>query len=183
MMIVNNDEFEKEIKDSKVQEQVISGQIENIPVKGRKTGDNNVPESLRKIIGNESEINGRESARRIAQEFGVSDSSISAYANGSRSTTTYDKRPNLPFLNKQKNHITKRAQRKILNALEHITEDKLEDAKPTELAMIAKALSGVVRDMEPEKESTVNNNNAPQFIVMAPVFKKEEHYDMMFIKE
>jgi len=45
----------------------VSGTIEQLPTKGRNTGDNNVPESLRKIIGEDAAINGRQSALQIAK--------------------------------------------------------------------------------------------------------------------
>src|SRR5690242_4858309 len=55
--------------------------IEDIPSKGRKEGDNNVPESLRNLIGITAQTEGRKEAIALAKMFGVSPSSTSAYSN------------------------------------------------------------------------------------------------------
>src|SRR5215510_11616874 len=121
------------------------------PQKGRGNGNVEVPDALRKVIGEESVINGRQSAMEIADAFGISPSSVSAYANGSTSTATYDKSPNISHLLKAKQRISKRARKTLVLALNHITDEKLAVAKVAEVAAVARAMSGIVRDMEPEK--------------------------------
>ena len=151
--------------------------------KGR--GNNpEVPNGLRKIIGEESEINGRQAGLDIAKQFGISPSSASAYANGSTSTASYDSQPNLNHINGAKERIAKRARTKLMKALFHITDDKLGDAKARDLAGIAKDMSAIVKDMEPEKERIPGDNgNGPTFIFYAPQFRDERSFDVVHVKE
>jgi transcriptional regulator with XRE-family HTH domain len=176
MGIVSDSDFNSEL------ENVGQGKIKEIE-KGRKKGDIEVPDSLRKIIGETSEINGRDEAIKLAEAFGISPSSVSAYANGATSTATYDERPNLPHINKAKERISKRARNKLFQALEQITEDKLSSSSAKALSGIARDLSAVVKEMEPEIPKTPTGEKGPQFIIYAPQYKKEEHYDVIHAKE
>src|SRR5438552_6906768 len=72
-------------------EESLCGKIVEINKPGRRPGDNNVPDSLRKIIGSESIENGRKSSLDLASHFGISPQSASAYSHGSTSTTSYNK--------------------------------------------------------------------------------------------
>src|SRR6187399_325506 len=66
------------------------GLIQEVPNRGRKEGDNNVPDSLRNLLAEEHLLNGRNEALSLAKDFGISSSSVSAYAKGATSTTTYN---------------------------------------------------------------------------------------------
>ena len=153
--------------------------------RGRGKGNLEVPNSLRNVIGEESSINGRTSAVDLASNFGISPSSVSAYDVGSKSTASYNQRPNLPVINQAKERIAKRARGKLLKALYHITEDKLESANAKDLAGIAKDMSAVVRQMESEsdKDKGKEINNGPTFVFYAPQFHKEEYYEVVQAKE
>lgn len=157
--------------------------------RGRGTGNTEVPNGLRKIIGEESEINGRQSGIELASRFGISPSSVSAYSNGATSTATYNDERNKEngitnHINKTKERITKRARNKLLLALNHITEEKLGEAKVRDLAGIAKDMSAVIKNMEPEKEkSDSNTQNGPTFVFYAPQFKDERSFDIIHLKE
>lgn len=143
------------------------------------------PQGLRKLVGEESVINGRQSALELAASVGISPSSVSAYAHGATSTATYDT-PNTPLSNHLKEsrlRVQKRARNKLMAALNHITVDKLADAKPRDLAGIARDMSAVIKDMEPEKEAGPLGTNGPQFIFYAPQFRDERHYDTIDAKE
>lgn len=141
-----------------------------------------VPESLRKIIGEESAIQGRASALELASNFDVSPSSVSAYANGSHSTASYDIQPDLDNLNSAKLRVAKKARNRLVMALNNLTQEKIASAKAKDIAGVAKDMSAVIRSMEPDTPK-VNGNSGPTFIFYSPHLKKEEHYDIVHVKE
>ena len=181
MGIVSDEEFEAELQDS-ANQNVLIPEVMPMPSPGRKEGDVNVPNFLREMIGSTSEIDGRKEALKLASQFGISPSSVSAYSNGSTSTASMNKQPNLQAINRAKELIGVNARNKIRRALAHITEPKLAAAKPADLASIAKSLSGVVRDMEPEAPKE-GGGDKPQFVVFAPQFIDEKNFAVTMAKE
>jgi predicted transcriptional regulator len=153
---------------------------------GRSKGDTNVPNSLRSIIAETSAIDGRPAALQLAESFGISSSSVSAYANGSHSTTSYDKRDEniLDTIQQSKNQIATRARNTLRKAIRHITEDKLGAAGAKELASVAKDMASISRAMEPES-TTVNEtgDKKPQFVVYAPTFINENTLEVVHAKD
>lgn len=160
-----------------------TGVIQDAPGKGRGTGNKEVPETLRRIIGEESAINGRQSGIELASQFGISPSSVSAYDVGANSTTSYAERPNQSFLNQQKEKVSKRARVKLMLALSKLTEDKLNDTKARELAGIAKDMSAVIKNMESDNKTNEPGQNGPTFIFYSPQMRKEESYQIVQTKE
>ncbi len=163
----------------------IVGEVLDAPRPGRTEGATNVPEGLRKLIGEESAINGRQSAVELASQFGLSPSSVSAYANGSTSTASYDRRPNLPHINDAKVRVQKRARVKLMAALANITGDKLQGTNAKDLSGIAKDMSAVIRNMEPEadKSKSGDSENGPKFVIYSPQFRDERHFETVIVKE
>ena len=157
------------------------------PSKGRSDGDINVPDALRKIIGEEAIINGRASALEIASHFGISSSSVSAYAKGATSTSTYDSpKPSIVgHINKSRARAVKRASLTLNRALGSITQDKLDYADAKDLSTIAKDMSVIIRNLEPPPDPAINTNqvNGPQFVIFAPQFRKEESFDVISVNE
>lgn len=151
--------------------------------RGRGNNSVEVPNALRNIIGEEHATNGRQAAVELAQQFGLSPSSVSAYGVGATSTSSYGERPNGGAIKEVKEKIAKRARGKLMRALHHITNDKLESANAKDLAGIAKDMSAVVRNMEPEDKVPVNPNGGPTFVFYAPQFRDERHYDVVHAKE
>lgn len=190
MGIVSDDDFKSELVNSsnkpETKPSVIVPEVVESPTKGRGKGNIEVPESLRKIIGETNQLDGRQSALELARSFGISPSSVSAYAHGATSTASY-KEPEPEITNhiqNGKNRIARKARAKLFSALKHITDDKLEDAKPIDLANIAKNMSGIIKDMEPPIAPGVNDGSkGPQFIFYAPQLQKEESYDVIVLKE
>lgn len=193
--IVSDKDFDSEVtkivphtREESNSESVISGEIIDVN-RGRGKGNIEVPNGLRKIIGEESEINGRQSGVELASRFGISPSSTSAYANGATSTASYNNPRNQEngissHINKSKERITKRARNKLMAALNKITDDKLEGAKARDLAGIAKDMSAVIKNMEPEKEQPGNNGmQGPTFVFYAPQFRSEENFGIVHVKE
>jgi predicted transcriptional regulator len=190
MGIVSDEDFDAEVLNSAVADSPIpsinpTGVVINpLDRPGRSDGDMNVPDSLRKIIGETSELDGRPSAIALAKEFGISPSSVSAYANGSRSTKSYDKQPNLSHINNAKERISKKARIRLMKALNHITDDKLEGSKAVDLASIARSMSGIVKEMEPEiPKDPLDGKSGPTFIFYSPQVKEEKHYDVITVRE
>src|SRR5262245_36957468 len=174
MGIVSDSDFAKEI--ARNQTTVKQPEIINLPTKGRGSNPE-VPDSLRKIIGETSITDGRQEAIDLAASFGISPSSVSAYSQGATSTATYADRPNQSHIDESKLKIARRARNKLMLAIGGITKDKLDVTKARDLAGIAKDMSAVIRNMEPEKPQTTNNNSGPTFVVYAPQFRKEEHFE------
>jgi predicted transcriptional regulator len=152
---------------------------------GRDKGDNNVPDSLRKIIGEESVINGRSSALQIAKQFGISPSSVSAYANGSASTTTYDSpKPSIiQHINKSRERASKKAGKVLASALQAITQEKLDYTDARDLSGIAKDMSVIIKNLEPPSSDPTTTNNQPQFTIYAPQFRDERSFEVITVQE
>jgi hypothetical protein len=182
--LISDDDFLSELENSAIT--VLSGQVIERPPLGRGPGNIEVPDTLRKIIGETSNIESPSDAVELAQNFGISRSSVSAYANGSTSLATYNK-PDDPLkshIDSAKLKVSKRASSKLMKALHHITDDKLGSAKAVELATIAKSLSGVVRDMEPDTPKNpglIGGGN--QIILYAPRLIAEGALDSVRVEE
>lgn len=179
MGIVSDEDFDKEVDRVNKLPEIIS-----LPEKGRGNGNKQVPDSLRKIIGETNELDSRQEALTLARSFGISDSSVSAYANGSTSTSSYHN-PNSELknhINESTQRIQKKARARLFDALKHITEEKLSEAKLRDVASVARDMSAIVKDFSPE-EQLENNNNRPQFVIYAPTFRKEESFDVIVVKE
>lgn len=185
MGIVSDSDFESEIgRLTPPSKKEHNGTVTRIE-RGRPEGTPNVPDSLRRIIGDESETNGRQAAVELAQQFGLSASSVSAYAVGATSTATYNDRPNHDVISNARGRIKLKAVKTLRSALKHITPDKLEMTKARDLAGIAKDMSAIVRNME-EGEAPTRNPNDPQkpvFLVYAPTVKEENHYQTVIAKD
>jgi predicted transcriptional regulator len=94
MGIVSDKDFDKEL--TNVDIKPVSDNKAHIHIldkPGRKPNDVNVPDTLRKTIASTAIEHGREAAIDLASQFGISPSSVSAYTQGARSTSTYNERP------------------------------------------------------------------------------------------
>ncbi len=187
--VVSDEDFEKELESftNKVHRITpssnptpiipIDGEVVDMEKPGRKEGDTNIPNSLRALIGEEQLINGRPAALALAQDFGISDSSVSAYANGATSTASYDKpKPAIiGQINKARQKAISRAQKTLNSALSAITQEKLDYTDAKDLSVIAKNMSAIVKDLEPEKVKDENEDDKPkvQFVIYAPQFKQD----------
>ncbi len=194
MGIVSDKEFDSELsnvlptKDKSVSREgsnsgiPIQGEVVDIS-KGRGVGNVEVPDSLRKVIGETHATDGRDQAVELAKQFGISPSSVSAYGVGATSTASYETQPNQSVITKAKDRISKRARGKLMSALRHITEDKLGEAKARDLAGIAKDMSAVVKNMDPPDAKVPGGNSGPTFVFYSPQFRKEESFEVVVAKE
>ena len=160
----------------------IKPEILDIVKPGRAEGDTNVPDSLRKLIGEEHLLNGREAALNLAKDFGVSSSSVSAYAKGATSTASYDSpsKSLISHINKSRERAIKRASKTLNAALGAITQDKLDYADASDLSGIAKDMSVIIKNLEPQKEvNPTEGKQTPQFVIFAPQFRDERSFEVI----
>lgn len=178
--IVKDDEFLQELNNLTVQP---PARVSSNSDKGRNEGDRNVPESLRKIIGEEAVINGSSSANLLAEMLSISPSSVSAYKKGATSTSSYNEpKPEIiQHINKSRARAIKRAGKTLNSALIAITQEKLDYADAKDLAGIAKSMSGVIKDLEPQ--AALATETQPQFVVYAPTFRDERSFDVVHVNE
>lgn len=190
--IVSDDDFLKEIGSYKpatplkvVEPPALTGEIIDIPKRGRKDGDIAVPESLQKIIGEEALLNGRASAVALAGEFGLSPSSASAYAVGATSTASYNQpKPSiLSHINKSRERAMKKAAKTLNAALGSITQEKLDYLDADKVSGIAKDMSVIIKNLEPKVASPDESSKQPQFVIFAPQFRDERSFDMITVTE
>lgn len=150
----------------------------------RGRGDaTNVPDIVREIVA-KSAINGEGTGAEIAEAFGVSPSSVSAYKVGATSTTTYH-RPDDELLSTVIGHrknISRGARDTLLAALDSLTPEKLLNEKARDLAIIAKNMSGIIVDMEPPLPPVHNQQNV-QFVFMAPRVRSEDSYQIREVND
>lgn len=138
-----------------------------------------VPTALRKLIAEES-INGAP-AKELSDVFGISPSSISAYKNGATSTASYNQ-PDTELskhVNDVRSDIGDKARARLLSAIEAITPEKIEAAKLRDIASVAKDMSAVIKNMEPEGEERAKTNN---FIFFSPNQKEETAYKVIDVQ-
>ena len=165
---------------------VVEGEVVDIPKRGRKAGTTAVPDSLRALIGEESVINGRESALQLAKAVGVSPSSVSAYAVGATSTASYDKpKPSIiDHINKSRQRAIKRASHVLNEALGAITQEKLDYTDADKLSGIAKDMSAIIKNLEPPKSAEGGESGkSPQFVIFAPQFRDERTFETITVQE
>jgi predicted transcriptional regulator len=186
MMVVDDSDFEKEIENCSKEKNSNQKPIIKESIKpGRAPGDNNVPSGLRKLIGEEAVINGREDALALAKMFDISPSSVSAYTKGATGTDSYNK-PNKGlqnYLNSRKERLSKKAMKVARNAIDLLTPEKLAEVAPVKLASIAKDMSAIVKSMESDIRNPIGEQNNNQFVFYAPQFHKEQDYKVIQVNE
>lgn len=199
MGIVSNDDFDSELnnlipKKESNEKNESSESVEDkfkrlgilTPGRGRGDGNVEVPDALRRLIGIESLTDGRSSALSLANDFGISSSSVSAYSNGATSTSSYSDKPNGKTIRDAKERISKKARGKLLLALNHITDDKLACGKLTDVSAVARDMSAIIKNMDESTKGEVNGGttmNSPQFVFYSPTITKESEYEVITVKE
>lgn len=181
MGVVEDDDFEAALNDCGP---IAKVEVIDLPTPGRKEGDVNVPDSIRSIIGETSEVNGRQDAIALAKTFGLSESSVSAYANGASSTATYDNpKPSIvDVITKSKQRIGRKAAKIAIKAVDNIDDVKLSNCSAVELAQVAKSMGSLVSQMSPDESS--KSDHRPQIIqFFAPPMKTEQQFETIMVKE
>jgi len=170
-----------------IPEIVTSDMIRNPTGAGRHKDVSNVPQSLRKIIAEESIEHGNKSAKYLLSKLGVtlSQPTLSAYKSGNVSPNNdVSIRDNdlLEYINQRKGRVGKRALNKLNLALTHLDEAKLSGLEAKELSGVAKDMAIIVDKMQPTKRD--EEKVAPvQFVIMAPTINNESHYQTVKAKD
>jgi predicted transcriptional regulator len=155
MLIVKDEEFELELNRLNKSNEA---QVIPLPKKGRPDNCREVPEALRNQIAHDS-INKHGTAKEIANAYGISQSSVNAYAGGATSTSRLVEGKLDEKLIENNRKIGRFAQVKLSKALKFMTDSKLESAKATELSTIAANMAKVVEKTTPKVPENVVNNN------------------------
>ena len=173
--------------DVKIPEIVTSDMIRNPMGAGRMKDVSNVPQSLRKIIAEESVTNGNKSAKSLINGLGVtlSDATISTYKSGNVSPSngvSIKDTDLLEYINQRKGKLGKKALNKLNLALLHLDEAKMSGLDAKELSGVAKDMAIIVDKMQPTKRD--EEKVAPvQFVIMAPQINNESHYQVVKAKD
>ncbi len=167
--IVSDDEFNKELQRSQV-----------VPITVGRGHKPEVPESLRKVIGENAVEEGSKETKTLTHALGISDSSLSAYKQGATSTASYHTPQFKDHIDKARMRIVKMARNRLVGSLREITPEKLKTEKPRDLAAIAKDMSSIVKEFEPRNDDNV----APKaLIIFAPQIVREEKFEVIDVKE
>jgi predicted transcriptional regulator len=184
--IVSSDDFERELEILGIRRPINGNTVPETVIqdinRGRGEDKLEVPDSLRKVIGEDALVNGNDSAKDIANAMSISDSSVSAYKNGSTSTKSYNEpdKDLKQHTDTIRNRISSKARGRLLMAMNSITKDKLDNAKMRDVAAIANAMSSVIRNLEPPVNE---GNNQTNFIFYAPKPKEESQFEVINLKE
>lgn len=140
------------VSDADLNKEKASGSIVNLPKPGRKENDKNVPPAVRQAIADAVLENGRSEALQIADMFGVSNSSVSAYTRGATSTAhNKESDDSLRKSNASKRDgIVTKAQSALTSAIAQITEAKLSNLNAVECSQVAKNMATIVKDFTPD---------------------------------
>lgn len=147
---------------------------------GRGKGNNEVPESLRKIIGETALI---ENNKETARAFGISTSSVSAYKKGAHSTASYNEPVDelKSYIDETRKEISTKARKKLLSAIDSITSEKLEEVGVKVASQVARDMSTVIKNIEPEMSD--NNKSGVQFVFFAPHMREERDFPSITVNE
>lgn len=150
---------------------------------GRGKGNIETPNVLRKVIAAEVIEGG--SRNEVSEAFNISQSSISAYLKGVNSTSDYtdETKINQALTNsnlKTKERIINLTRSKLRKAVRHITDEKLKDAKPGELAVVARNMSSIANDLEPEVQISETRKVV---ITYRPRIRQEDDYQILQVME
>jgi hypothetical protein len=67
-----------------------------------------------------------------------------------------------------------------MSALDHITDENISGAKVKDIASIAKDMSVIVKNMEPNQPDKVQNT---QVIIYKPRMRDEDEFDIITVNE
>ncbi len=172
--IVPDDVFEKEV------EQYLNGHVIEKVNRGRPENALNVPETLKRVLGDTAIEAGLPAATELAKTFGVSRTQVNEYSNGQTGRFNPDHFLT-QHINKTKQRIAKKAAGVTKRALMQITDEKLEQSSAPELASVARAAAAIVKDMTPESSASPNSQTV-QFVIHRPARSEEKNYPVIDIE-
>ena len=168
-------------------------EVRKIREGGRRLGNTNVPPALRSLIGSIA-VQGEEDQSDIARAFGVSQPSVSGYANGligdrreeeiedaiERAEDKKKEAAKLPDSSLDEAHqMALNVMMKSLTGLgEKLSdEETMKSMKPKEVSRIASDMSKIVSVATGQDKASVVNNT--KVIVYAPQQRKETSYEVI----
>jgi len=161
---------------------IITSDVLTMKRVGRHNDVDNVPMSLRKVLGEEHAIHGLKSAQSLANSLGgLSQPTLSTYGRGQVSNGQSNDEM-LTYINSRKTKISKRALNKLNLALSLIDDQKLMPLKATELSTVAKDMAIVAKQMEPSVKED-EKKDPVQFIMYAPQIRNENNYEVVQAKD
>jgi hypothetical protein len=166
--ILTDEEFEIELNKTKGIIPPV-GEIIPIPTVGRIPDKPNLPESFRKVIADEK-LEGSKT-KDIAEAFGISHATVFTAANGLNSPNGKVNDSLTEHVKSRKERIVDRASNKLIVALRALTPQKIEAEDAKTISSIAKDMSQVVRNLEPDTKGA--SANQANFIFYAPNGRKD----------
>lgn len=182
--LVKLNEFEREVNrlvavNNRLLEEPIRTEVKEIE-HGRGLGKLETPPSVRALIATEALVG--VPSKELSETFGVSPSSVSAYKNGATSTSSYhEPDPKLKeAIDSSRDRIIGPAQSRLIKALEAISDEKLNDAKVSIASGVARDMSTIIKNLQPDPSVIVNQNKV---IVFRPRQKEEDDYESIVVDE
>lgn len=161
---------------------VITSDVITMKSVGRHSEVNNIPPSLRKVLGEEAAINGIQSAMHLANSLGgISQPTLHTYARGESSPGKTNSQL-LEHINGRKIKISSRALNKLNLAMSLIDEEKLFGCDAKELSSVAKDMAIISKQMEPTVKED-EKKDPVQFHFYAPQIRNEAHYEIVNAKD
>ena len=140
--------------------------------RGRTKGAKNIPDFLRPIIGASVTFSGN---RETQEAFGIGSSASTFSMQHGKTSPEGKLQPELKSKVEQiVGKVQETAAEKLMSALGFITDEKLENAKATDLSSIAANMSRVI-----EKTTEKKENVAAQIVIYAPSLRTEEKYEII----
>jgi hypothetical protein len=174
LMIVTDDEFESE-KNKYTGE--TRNELKRTIIEHGRGEKKEVPQVIREIVA-DCAING-EKPEVVSKNFNVSPSSISAYKHGATSTSSYDQNHRV----KTRDRIADKAQYKVLEALNCLTEEKIGNSKATEISSIAKDMASVFEKLSGKVNPEANDGPQVHLHLYGPKQKSLDHYEVIDLNE
>jgi hypothetical protein len=176
--IISDEELNRELTREVPQE--TRAVVKEIDTQGRKKGDTNIGESVRKVIAQEVLESGN--GTLTARTFGISDSQVTAYKNGRTSPAGNESSDLVSHVLNVRRNVVKKAANRLESALDGITEDKLSNASLRESSAIARDMAAIIRDMTPN-ENEKQTGPLVQFVLHAPAIKDIKDYEVIDLNE
>lgn len=173
--ILSDDVFQREL------EALTAGPVtaKIVPRIGQGSRGNEVPEVIRNLVAVEANKGSKQT--ELAEAFGIPQSSVSAYANAMTSAGAEKKDEQLlQLVNDTRKDISKSARDKLHLALESITHGEIAEAPLKVKSQVAKDMSAIVKNLEPEVQQGVNVNF---FEFHAPKMKDVNDYKVIDVTE
>ncbi len=173
--IVPDDIFNSEV------DKYLNGHVVEAKKLGRPEDSINVPESLKKLIGDTQLESGRKAAQEIADAFGIGNRSRDVYARGATSLGSYHNPTKTlgAHIAKTKERIAVKAGRIAKGALNSITDEKLENLDATQAINVARSAAAIIKDMTPQEVAGNTQNNQVQFVIHAPKLVDESKFNVI----